>query len=167
MCCHNKKKVGLCFDKYKLTERLELYVKWLKLNEYVILLGSVKPGQQQQKIFSLDHISAFPITLRTHNCSPTATCRAWNILPSATISSHSLFWTGSTELVTWGDGFRLLTHTLTSRGKQPSGGRASASSAELMQHAWWDIQATRRARMTTKREQTSLKAIAARMQSKM
>lgn len=40
-------------------------------NGYVILLGSVKPGQQQ-KIFSLDHISAFPITPRTHNCSPTA-----------------------------------------------------------------------------------------------
>ena len=122
----------------------------------------------KQKIFGLDHnYSVFTITPHTQMLMHTHTHRAWNVLPSATIPSHSIFWTGSSELVTWGDGIRPLTHAPTSRGEQPSGGQTSAPSARLMQHAWQ--------RQTGKppsrddyyiKEQTSLRAIAACMQSR-
>lgn len=91
---------------------------------------------KKQKIFCFDHnYSTFPLPTYTHAHARTLT-GPWNVLPLATIPSHSIFWTGSSELVTWGDGIRPLTHALTSRGEQPSGGQTSASSARLTQHGW-------------------------------
>lgn len=102
---------------------------------YVIPLGSVIPGQKTKDLLlrsQLLHCS----TNSVHTRSCTHTHRAWNVLPSAAVPSHSTFWTGSSELVTWGDGIRPLTHALTSRGEQPSGGQTSASGARLTQHGW-------------------------------
>lgn len=99
------------------------------------LLGLSFQGKNR-KIFCFNQNYSTFSTNNIHTCSCTHTHRAWNVLPSASIPSLSIFWTGSSELVTWGDGIRPLTHALTSRGEQPSGGQTSASSAGLTQHSW-------------------------------